>query len=146
MWNRHRKLRNLLLFPGAQFRHGFFFVGVTTFFHLLLTVASIVLVDAWLAGRKGVGALPFWQIIVIIAVLYVGFLTFVFLFGLFISHKWLGPMYAIEKYASKLKAREYQHRLLLRQNALPQFQELASALNILAERLESTDGKSSESK
>jgi hypothetical protein len=129
-----RKLRNFLLFPGAQLRHGFWFVGVTTFFHIVLSLVSIILVDAWLSGKKGVGALPFWQIIAVIIVLYIGFLVFAFLFGLYISHKWLGPMFAIEKYAGTLARGEPASPLILRKNALPQLQDLANSLNALAER------------
>ena len=134
-----RSLKNYLLFPGAQLKHGLLFVGVSTLLHGVLTALSILFVDAWLAGKSGVGHLPFWQVLIGIIAIYLLFLLFIFSFGLLISHKWLGPLVPIEKFVAGLVRGESVQRLALRKGDMAHVRKLADLLNELADLLEKNE-------
>jgi hypothetical protein len=131
-----RSFRNYLLFPGAQLKHGILFVGVSTLLHGILTVISVALVDAWLAGKPFVGQLPFWLLASVLVGLYILFLLFIFVFGLFISHKWLGPLVPIEKMLGGLARGERVQRLGFRKGDVAQVRKIGEHLNTLADKLE----------
>lgn len=131
-----RRVRTLLLFPGAQLKHGFMFLGVSTLIHLLLTGASILAVDAWLAGRTGIGEQPLWRVLAAIALVYGFFLYVIFVFGLFLSHRWIGPWVSIEKFVAALARGERGQKLVLRDYDMAHFKKIADSLNQVAERLD----------
>lgn len=131
-----RRFKNYLLFPGAQLKHGVLFVGVSTLIHVLLTIASIVLVDAWLSGKSGVGHLPFWQVLVVIVIFYLFSLILIFFFGLYMAHRWLGPLVPIERFVDGLARGEVGAKLALRKGDLANLTKIVNSLNLLAEKIE----------
>lgn len=131
-----RRFKNYLLFPGAQLKHGLMFVGVSTVLHVGLSVLAIIFVDSWLSGKAGVGAMPFWQVAAAIIFLYIVFLIFIFAFGLFISHKWLGPLVPIERFLTLLVGGNYSQRLSLRKNDVDHLNKIVASLNDLANQME----------
>lgn len=131
-----RKLSNFLLFPGLQIRHGLLLLGIATLIHLFLTGVGVFVIDAWLAGKPGIGDLPFWKIGVGLASVYGVYLIFLFLLGIYVSHRWIGPLVAIDRHVDALVKGDHAHRLFLRKGTLPHLKKLGDSLNTLAERLE----------
>ena len=130
-----RRLRNLLVFPGSQLRHGLVFLSITSFVHLALTAAAIILIDAWISGKEVIGHVPFPIVLAAMVVIYILYLGFAFLFGLYISHRWLGPLVAIERQLESLVEGRPVRQLKLRENDEAQLLNIANLINRLGAKL-----------
>lgn len=133
-----RRFRNVLVFPRSQIKLGVFFIGVTSLVHLVLTAVAILTFDAWLSGKQLIGTLPFWQVLAAMGVIYLFYLGFVFWFNLYISHRWLGPLVAIERYVRELENGTATRKLTLRTGDEEQLVKIANALNRLADKIQPT--------
>ncbi len=146
-----RKLQNVAIEPSKQFRLAFYMLALglgifLAFFAFELWLMSSIVTnlaplapqDSNLHQLLGDSLWWSWAAFILIAVL---FSMGVILGTLVLSHRFFGPVVALQKHINALTRGEFEHRTHLRKN--DELKELAADLNQLSERLESQTKSSS---
>ncbi|MGZ3653510.1 MAG: hypothetical protein ACXVB9_10955 [Bdellovibrionota bacterium] len=136
-----RSIRGFLVRPKQQLRGTLVFVGMCIFFQLLMLIGFRSALDTVitqfaqsnpdLAVQMSAATVSVFRLMVA----YVFFLAVVTLvIGIVITHRTYGPLVPILRHVNDLTQRKFNARVHLR--TTDELQELASALNLLAETLE----------
>lgn len=138
-----RKVRNFLLKPSFQLRYGFYFLGIGAFcglsIHwLIYRDIRDAVVDYYLT--KSDKNIIEWLDPTIVSlshthlVFMLIFTLVCFAFGIYITHRVVGPVVAIKRQIENLRQGNYKVRVSLR--AGDELKEIAEQLNMLAEELQ----------
>jgi len=136
-----RSIRGFLVRPKQQLRGTLIIVGICIFFQLLMLIAFRSALDSVItqfaqsnpemAAQMSASTVSVFRLMV----MYVFFLAFVtLLIGIVITHRTYGPLVPLMRHVENLTQRKFDARVHLRDT--DELQELADALNLLAETLE----------
>jgi nitrate/nitrite-specific signal transduction histidine kinase len=126
-----RPFRGLFISPKTQVRFGLLFIAVAIILHAAMVSLGIALYWTW-RNHPDVSL----AIVSLGATFYLVVYFLIFLMGMNLSHRVLGPIINFEKCIRRLKAGDYSARVRLRKNDDEKMKHLAELVNELAETLE----------
>ncbi len=150
IWHSRRRLHNLLLFPRKQLKlplalslATFLFAGLLAYFTSFTFGRLYDFCTVTMGGGKPTEAIEaqLTAFVVFVSLLLLFYLLFVGITCLIYSHRLLGPTVTILREIEALRRGEYGSRITLRKRDM--LQEVAQALNELAETLEGKSARSS---
>lgn len=136
-----RKIRNYLIEPEIQLKRAYYFIA---FFFCMLggivfwTYAQIVFAvefldaEAWLVAVRLTDLVEAISPVTVVLYLITGF-TLAVLFGIYSSHRVIGPSVAIAHHINRLKEGDYSKRLFIRKG--DELVTVARLLNELTDEL-----------